>query len=330
MPPAALAFLQQILWPVLIPGTIAGVLLLLAWRPWVRGEHAETGAGAAWVLPVTAGAGFIVAFISQEWPLPAYPFGASWQHLLVAAGLMTLVGAIASVIRLAWLSLLVAAAGTGAALWFVSAEVSHLDDPSPRLMLVGAAIVSVMAIEALAARRPGPVVPALFWLAFTGVSVTILFGGFAKLSLIAAGMSAVAGGAVVCGTLHPRFRAARGGAAVLAAMFVLVLPTAWLYEGGATLGPVPFVLLGLIPLAGWLGELPIFGRLALSTGERAGDTPDGGPPLVRGRRRLAADAARLLIPALLTVAAIAVARGAAAPADGDAGDNEGIDSIYGG
>ncbi|MFK7960568.1 MAG: hypothetical protein AB8G96_08575 [Phycisphaerales bacterium] len=329
MPPAIAGLLDQILWPVLLPGTIAGVLLLLAWRPWVRGEGAETGHGAAWVLPITAGIGFIIAFFDQAERI-TWPFPDKWHGLAYAAGMLVGVGAVVATIRSSWLSLLVAAAGAGAVA-FYGVDLPTLGDTKGRLLLAGAAVLAVLSTESLATRRPGPVVPALFWLGFTGLSITVLSGGFARLSLMAAGLSAVAGGAVVCGVLHPRFRASRGGAAVLATMFALLLPTAWIYGNQDILGPTPYVLLAAIPIAGWLGELPIFGRIEVPRGERASDEPAGvsaGPPLVRARRRLSADLARLLIPALLAVAAIAVARGGSTDTAEDAADDP--SSFYGG
>lgn len=314
------ALLSQILWPVMLPGAFATLLLLAAWRPWRTGEEAERGEGAAWAFPVAAGAGLLVAFVSQEWPA-AFPFPQRWQSIVLVGGACTLVALVAAAIRPAVVSLLVSAAGAAAAVaWLV--DYGDLDGTFSRLQLAIAAGAAVIVLEPLAVRRPGMVLPAVFWMAFTGLSVAVLHGGFAKLSLVAAGLSAVGGAGIVVGLVQSRFRLARGGVTVMAPMLVVLLATAWIYQGREELGPWPWMLLAAVPLLAWVGEVPLFGSARTGDGQAAA-------PVVTPRRRFIADGVRLLLPLAAMLGAILVAISNATPADEGSGD-EYDSSIYGG
>jgi hypothetical protein len=313
------ALLQQILWPVIIPGAFATLLLLAAWRPWRTGEDAERGDGAAWAFPAAAGIAFLVAFASQEWPV-AFPFPQRWQAILLVGGACTAVALVASAIRFAPISLVVSAGGAAAVVaWLV--DYGSLESGFSRVQLAIAAGAAVLVLEPLAVRRPGLVLPAVFWMAFTGLSVATLHGGFAKLSLMAAGLSAVGGAGIVAGMLQPRFRLARGGITVMAPMLVVLLATAWIYQGRSELGPWPWALLLAVPLLAWLGEVPLSGSV------RAGEAA----PVVTARRRFVADSVRVLLPLAAMLGAILVAISNAAPADeGSGGDTTDYESLYGG
>lgn len=313
------ALAMQILWPVIIPGAFATLLLLAAWRPWRTGEDAERGDAAAWAFPAAAGVAFLVAFASQEWPV-TFPFPQRWHSIALIGGVCTAVALVAATIRSAPISLLVSAAGAAAAVgWLV--DYGSLPAGFSRVQLAIAAGAAVVILEPLAVRRPGLVLPAVFWMAFTGLSVATLHGGFAKLSLMAAGLSAVGGAGIVVGLLQPRFRLARGGVTVMAPMLVVLLATAWIYQGRAELGAWTWILLLCVPLLAWIGEVPLSGSV------RAGEAA----PVVTARRRFIADGVRLLLPLVAMLGAILVAISNAAPADaGSGGDTTDYDSIYGG
>ena len=307
-PGAAAALVEQILWPVILPGTFATLLLLLAWRPWRTGENAERGDGAAWAFPVAAAVALLVAFASQEWPR-SLPFPQRWQSIALVGGLCGVLGLVAATIRSRPASLVVSAGGAAAIVaWLL--DYGGLETGFDRMILAVAAGGAVLILEPLANRRPGFALPAVLWMAFTGLSVATLHGGFAKLSLIAAGLSAAAGAGVVAGLLQPRFRLARGGVTVMAPMLVVMLATAWTYQGRDELGAWPWALLALVPLLAWLGEVPLFGSRRAG-GEEA--------PVVTPRRRFVADGARCLLPLAAMLGAILVAIVNAPPSDAGAG-----------
>ena len=327
MPAPVTALFEQLLWPVLIPGSFATLLLLLAWRPWQRGPEAERGASAAWAMPVALGLGVTVAFVSQEWPVQ-WPPPQAWQDFLPLGLAAMAAGLLASAVRSPVGATVVGAAAVAAvAGWLM--ELPTISDQRSRLILAGAIAVLAVVHEALGSRRPGMVTPAAWWMTFTALSIAGLKSGNAKFSLIAAGVSAVCGGAVVVGLVQPYFRMTRGAMATITGISMVMLAANWIYLGEETLGPIPWVLIAAIPLAAWLGELPIFSTLR----KPAGEVADGAPPVLTGRRRLATDLARLSLPALFMVAAIGLTL-MKTSSDGDSGE-DGSDgpppsSIYGG
>ena len=304
--------IQQILWPVILPGSVATLLLLVLWRPWRREPDLEAEAGAAWGFPLVVGGAIIVAFASQEWPA-AFPFPQRWQWIAVLAAACTLLGVLAAAIRSPVTSLMVSAGGAAIATGRLI-DYGPLAEGIGRVPLALAAGGLVLVMEPLAVRRRGFALPAAAWMAFTGLSVAALHAGFAKLSLIAAGASAAAGAGVVVGMLQPRLSLARGAMTVLAPMFVVLLATAWAYEGRRELGPWPWILLAAVPPLAWAGLL-----LAPADGPAA--TP---------RRRFIAGSTGVLLPLLAMLGAVALTIANAAPADDGSGEPAYDTSIYGG
>lgn len=306
------ALLEQILWPVILPGTFATLLLLVLWRPWRREADPQAEAAAAWGFPLAVGVAILVAFVSQEWPA-AFPFPQRWQWIAALAAACTLLGVLAAAISSPVAALIVSAGGAALATGYLI-DYGPLANGVGRVPLAAAAGGLVLLMEPLAVRRRGFALPAAAWMAFTGLSVAALHAGFAKLSLIAAGASAAAGAGVVAGLLQPRLSLARGAMTVLAPMFVVLLATGWAYEGRQSLGPWPWILLAAVPVLAWAGLLL-----------RPADGPDATP-----RRRFIAAAGGLLLPLLAMLAAVFIAIANAAPADDGAGEPAYDTSIYGG
>lgn len=331
-PPAEL--LEILTWPVIIPGAVSTAVLVAAWRPWRRGEHAERGDGAAWAMPVIAGLCCLAAYmaIMNEIRVPS---AQRWQSFTVLAFALIPLGALAASIRSATVSLLVSAIGAAALVsWLV--DLPTLDTMRQRLGLGLAAAAMILVAEPLAQRRPGPVLPAVFWMSFTALSMTVKNANFAILSLIAAGLSAACGAAIVVGLLTPRFRLSRGGITVLAPLLVVLLAVASIYNQNENLGDTTWYLILAIGPVAWLGEAATFAWLRSRANKR---TPAAGgdgvpaapaPSVVTARSRLASDAARLLLPLLVMVGAIATASMSTGGGDEAAEGEEDYGSIYGG
>jgi len=265
-----LQMLHEILLPALVPGLASTLVLVLAARAWRRDRPAEDGtlpplhSRGAWTLPLLVPGALALAFWSQERMLPfateAPRHRWHWVPVAIAAAAapalvaaftprpQTLVRRLVASIVLALLVALPAG---------LLLELPGLDAPTSRALVAAVAFALVLLTLPPAAVRPGPALPWTLMLAFTALSVMALQANFAKLSLVCAAPSAVAGAMLLAGIPMRRWTVGPGGQAILAATLVILAAAGHAYDY-AELGAGLWLLAIAGPAALWLFEVPPF------------------------------------------------------------------------
>jgi hypothetical protein len=250
-----------LLYGLLLPGLLAGALLLAAWR---RRGDAELRAPRAFAGALALAGGFALAFAAGRAPPPFPPHestgGLFWSAiaaLLAACAALAVPQPIALSLRFAACALVP---------WLLLRNFAARWDLG-RTVLVFAALALLLAAawslcERWAARRRGASIPLALWITSAGGAAALLFANSAKLALLSASFAAIAGAALVASWLRPSLSLARGGAGAAA----LILGSLWLAGSFvADLPPSAALLLAFAPAAGLLGE---GGRWAAFTGAR--------------------------------------------------------------
>src|SRR5688572_23306548 len=91
---------REILYTAAVPFGVALAVLLVAWRPWRRGDRAVTR--GAWGAPLGIGAGFLAAFALLDGRLPAWPPGEARHWLFYFVSALALLGVVEALLH-AWL-----------------------------------------------------------------------------------------------------------------------------------------------------------------------------------------------------------------------------------
>jgi hypothetical protein len=216
----------------------------------------------AWLVPLGLGGGALLAFFAlYGWPRE------QWEHVAFVAAAGTAIGVVMAMSgqrpgagggRVRSGALLALAVLVTAAVW----PVLRREPWAIRVVPAVGTLILALALDPLAARRPGPRLLVALTMALAASAAVVLLSGFMKL--------AVPYGALVPATLvlavasiwRPRPMTA-GIVAVVAPMLVVVPLVARLYMMGDP-PPVPvaaFVLPTAAPLLVWLGELPPLRRV---------------------------------------------------------------------
>lgn len=244
---------RQLLLSIVLPASIAAVVMVVGWRPWRRSTPVRNG---HWSVPIAFGIGFIVSFFIED-GLPRWPFDRYQWIGPLAAGAAAAGFAHALTPRRWWSVVLIAVATavlSGALIappgWTTIAA---------RIGLALIVLASVLLLEPLAARRPGPLIPFVLIISFTTTSILFFESGFAKLSIVCGAMSGISTASFLLALLNRNFTLARGGAVWIGALLPALLLIGHAYDQ-AELPLVCFVLPLAAPLTLWLAEIRRFKR----------------------------------------------------------------------
>ena len=252
-----------VLWGVLAPAVLAGVLLLLG-AP--RSTAPQDGARPqrAWTATLAFGAGCAVGHAATlGGPPPLPPVSATQVALLLpllaaAIGLATAPRAVPR--ALAW----VLRAGLCALVpwWLLRQLAKHWEPRDAWPVLAGSSLALGAlwwGLEAWARRRRGASVPLVAWLVSAGGAAALILSRSAMAAQFATTLAGVCGAAVVVAWMRPGLSLAGGAMGVAA----VVLAGVWLAGAYlAELPPAAAALLAAAPLAAWLGETAPVRRLA--------------------------------------------------------------------
>lgn len=247
-----------VLWPAM---AVAGAIMLMAW--WPRrskpGETAPVPGVMGWASALALGLAFLAAFMRIVNGTPVIPPPEKWQWLLPIAGAGTACGLVAGIVeRFAparWFIALCSAALVG----YAFHPIGSIEQPW--LWRIGVAIdafIIWMCLEGSARRHRGFATPLLLSLIFAGVSIVILQGRNANISLLAASTSAALGVIALLALLLPPLSLAGGATYVLSGLLAGFVAVAWMYGIGA---PIALCILAATPLVLRGGEA-LFRRAA--------------------------------------------------------------------
>jgi len=235
-----MSVLQIVLYSAIVPGVAAGLLLLAGGR-----RHADFGIGAT--------AAVLISWLGvNDWNWPAFPppeSAAALPLAVLVAGLVTLFPAVGLGRR--WIR-----RGLGLipaliiAYYVMSTQKSASGAWSGAMILIS----WVLLAESLASVRAGWEVPVAWMLAFALAVLAFERAGSASAMQAGGGLAAACGAfAVMCGV---RGLSCAGAALPLGVGFYALLANTHLFAGDFPLSAA--VLLGLAPLAAWIGELRWF------------------------------------------------------------------------
>ncbi|MBI3271104.1 MAG: hypothetical protein HYZ53_19020 [Planctomycetes bacterium] len=231
-----MAMLRPILLGILLPAVVAGLALLVAWRPWRRGGgaggggagHAEAAAGA-WGGALGFGCGYVAGQLAGV-GLPAFPPRESMDWFPWIAFAAALLGLLeASGRGPAWLRWgLRAALSVGAIRLVLAPEIAYRAWGvwESSAWVAGLAVAGLLVwsgLEAAARRAPAAALAPAWVVAGTAVALVLAQSGNAKLGQAAGSLTSAVGAAMVLSWLAPAASFSRGGVPVLAALFPALL-----------------------------------------------------------------------------------------------------------
>ncbi|MHC4953414.1 MAG: hypothetical protein ACYTGZ_05950 [Planctomycetota bacterium] len=234
-----------LLWSALAPGVAAGLLLLFGGR-----RFADFGIGAT--------AAVLIAWLAiHDWKWPAFPPPESSAALplpILAAGLVTL-------FPNRWLR-----RGLGLLPALLVAYYVMSTQKTTAGAWTGAAIVLAWSLgaEALATKREGWEIPAAWLLAFAIAVLAFERAGSVFAMRTAGGLAAACGAFAILGGF--RRLSSAGAALPLGVAYYGLLANTHLFADDFPMSAA--VLLGVAPLAAWVGEGPFFAQRP--TWQRAG------------------------------------------------------------
>jgi len=226
-----------VLWPAML---IAATIMLLGWWPRRRsaqaiaaGKAPVTAVRGGWAGAQAIGLAFAASMLVILKGLPAQPPAERWHWLLWIDVAATAVGVAAGMLaRFAPLRpafALLTAAST--ALLFhplLSVEAALLARAEVGLVT----LALWMAMDSSARRHRGPAAALLTSMIFAALSIVILQGHNATMSLLAASVSAALGAVTLVALVLPMISLADGASHVLAALLAGLVASAWMYGTG--------------------------------------------------------------------------------------------------
>lgn len=244
----------QLLTSIGLPALLATVVLLIGWRPWPR---VRQPGDAGWATAIAFGAAFLTAFVVQQ-GAPAIPPHERWEWIALLGAGATVLGIVDGVMRRHTVRTLTLAAIAGAGVGY-ALRLPDFDLVEARAGIGAAILALVIALDPLAARRPGPRLPIALVIAMTTLATAAQAAAFGKLALIAGAMAAVAGVHAVVAMLNRKLSLTPGGVIVISVLLVLIAATGHAYD----YGDLPWWMF-VVPVASvallWVGELPPIAR----------------------------------------------------------------------
>jgi hypothetical protein len=252
---------QEILiWVIAVPVAISLVAMLVAHIPLKR-DRATQPWGPALAL---AGA-FAAAFAGLR-GRPAFPPRDAQTWLVYLAAISVLIAIAATVAgpkRWRWAIMLVSILLIGATVWLLAR--SQIPLFGWRRFLMRAAVIAVgmvvwwLLMDRLAARpkAAAAALPLILTITASVAALTLVNAHSVFLGQLAGASAAALGAMTVAGLRFRKFSLARGGVLTLTIVLLGVILAGHFF---ADLSRLDLILLGVAPLAAWLGELPMKGR----------------------------------------------------------------------
>jgi hypothetical protein len=241
---------------LLVPAAVAAAAWGAGWRPWSR--RAEPVAGGMWSGAVAMAAACVAGALQVAgWTGIPPLLAEGWLPILAVAG------GIAGLATGPFPRAAPAARGLLAILAVALVLTRRRDIWSPgeallwHLPLIAGAFAIHASIDVIAARRPGPAIPATMGIWTAGAAGALALTGSLKYGQLAAVPAAAMAVAAAAAAWKPGFTLGRGAAAVLAPWTAALVVCGYFYSdlpAGAAL------LLGVSPLALWIGEAALVTR----------------------------------------------------------------------
>lgn len=274
---------EQILRGVLLPAVVAGLVLLVAWRPWIGPdkskpdptEHDQPDLAGIW----GGAAAFALAYVAVHLAVGGTPGflptdDKQWlPYMAVLAGAAGLVEAFFYQKKwLRWLLRTAAALLTyGLVLGFM---IEHHWSAGVTAMWLGALTLGTLAIidalDSVGEAHPGASLPLAMVVLASGAAVTLAMTGSAMLGQIMGGLAAASGASLVLAWWQPRLRVSRGGATVFGVLYGGLLAFGYattadippLAEAFAHNQTLATLLAAAAPLMLWIGQQRPLSRLS--------------------------------------------------------------------
>lgn len=256
---------QFVLMGVIIPASLGGVLLGLAWLA-ARGEARSASPIASALCGMAFAAAFTASFLLLE-GVPVWPLQSKWHSIVLIVG-----AAAALSIAMDFLPRRSAAMAATCIALIVAAMFfqppASVEQPWLwRGVLAAVAAGLFVFAHPIGVKQPERgrfLVPAVFVIAFTASSGVIMQAHFSKLAFMAGAMAASCGIAAILALLSRRLVFAGSATAVTSAALASLLVIGNIYDQ-ANLPVWSFCLAGLVPLALALRSLPVLrSRFGLS------------------------------------------------------------------
>lgn len=245
-----------LLWAILAPALLAGVVLLLGIAPWNKRPASEVGDGPAaksserpaggWAAGLAIALGYSVGQWGQIGWQPLGGDITQWLIYFALAG--AAVGVLEARFSLpALLRLLVRFALSGAAAWLLLRPLLAQSLNSSWVIALAAAFVLVWTVlDVLAAAERGPLWALLAAVLAAGVSATVLFANNASTAMLTGALISTLGAAFVVTAKFPAAGRLRSATPVVALVLVGQLAIGRFYGEG--MPPSSFLLLLAAPL----------------------------------------------------------------------------------
>jgi hypothetical protein len=246
---------REIVFTAVVPFGVALAVLVLAWRPWRRGERVSRR--GYWGGAVAIGGGFLAAFFLLDGK-PAWPPAEARHWLFYFASALTVLGVIESSVqawapKANWLraeaALLVFAAGA----YFLFQSLLQDGGWTPvqagcHLLLSTVLLHAAWASsEVLVLRLPRPAGPLVLTAFAGGVALVVMLSGSLVYGRLAGALAAATLAAVAVAAAVPAFSLARGGVIVVVPLAVAILQLGHhLVDPGVTQAHVVLLLAGLL------------------------------------------------------------------------------------
>lgn len=225
-----------------LPLLLAVVVLAIGWKLWEKPRHAKP---PYWPPPTAFGLGVLLAFVIQE-GLPSIPVSQKWHSMLPALFAVTVIGATHRVFprrrSLRFIPEMATAFIAAFAMGFPGQ-----DSMEAKLVIGIGTLLATMAGRTYILRRPAWVLPVIAWMIYATLSVMILQGYFAKLTIIAGAASMIAAALAVCVLIRKPATLSAGTSCVLGFLAVAMAACGDAYDSSDAI-PTPCWWLPVVAL----------------------------------------------------------------------------------